>query len=370
MDIRHQGKRLRMRCPGTTRADAQAYETYLRGELAKHGTLDHLEQSGRPATASVPTVGEFVGRFLAEYVDANNGVWERHTKRRILSTVLLPAFRDTPLDRIRSSDVERFKAASVGAGRSAKTINNHLSVLRTMLAMAVEWEIIPALPRIRFMKLPEMRPDFLSDMEVETLLAHANPTMRLMVRCAVDTGVREGELTALQWRDVNLERGTLTIQRAWARKTLKPPKNARPRTVPIPTVLLEDLRASASRCRPTPTDWIFSIDGRPICYATASWRLHSLCTMSGVRRVGWHIFRHTYASRLVSRGIPLKVVQVLLGHQSITMTMRYSHLAPDAGFDAAREALSRPVAGAVTIWSPVHIMTPRPTETPLNRAAS
>lgn len=226
VDIRHQGKRLRMRCPGTTRADAQAYETYLRGELAKHGTLDHLEQSGRPATASVPTVGEFVGRFLAEYVDANNGVWERHTKRRILSTVLLPAFRDTPLDRIRSSDVERFKAASVGAGRSAKTINNHLSVLRTMLAMAVEWEIIPALPRIRFMKLPEMRPDFLSDMEVETLLAHANPTMRLMVRCAVDTGVREGELTALQWRDVNLERGTLTIQRAWARKTLKPPKNA------------------------------------------------------------------------------------------------------------------------------------------------
>lgn len=57
---------------------------------------------------------------------------------------------------------------------------------------------------------------------------------------------------------------------------------------------------------------------------------------AGLRHIGWHALRHTFASHLVMRGAPIKAVQKLLGHSTIEMTMRYSHLTPDARRDAVR----------------------------------
>jgi site-specific recombinase XerD len=56
----------------------------------------------------------------------------------------------------------------------------------------------------------------------------------------------------------------------------------------------------------------------------------------GLRRIGWHVLRHTFASHLVMRGVPLKAIQELLGHASIEMTMRYAHLAPDVAREAVK----------------------------------
>jgi site-specific recombinase XerD len=64
------------------------------------------------------------------------------------------------------------------------------------------------------------------------------------------------------------------------------------------------------------------------------WPLWRACKRAGLRRVGWHVLRHTFASHLMMRGVALMAIQELLGHKDIKMTMRYAHLAPDVTRDA------------------------------------
>ena len=63
---------------------------------------------------------------------------------------------------------------------------------------------------------------------------------------------------------------------------------------------------------------------------------HRAADRAGIRRIGWHVARHSFASHLVMRGVPMRTVQELMGHQTIEMTMRYSHLSPDARRDAVQ----------------------------------
>ncbi len=71
---------------------------------------------------------------------------------------------------------------------------------------------------------------------------------------------------------------------------------------------------------------------------------------AGLRPIGWHTLRHTFASHLVMRGVPPKAVQELLGHASIEVTMRYAHLSPDVKKDAVRALEQRPRGPPGTQW--------------------
>jgi site-specific recombinase XerD len=115
---------------------------------------------------------------------------------------------------------------------------------------------------------------------------------------------------------------------ARAADTLGPPKTGKTRIVPLGRMAREALADQLGSHR---HDVVFcDRDGGIFWEGRSQYGLHRACKRAGLRPLGWHALRHTFASHLVMRGAPLKAVQELLGHADIKMTMRYAHLTPYA----------------------------------------
>ena len=100
---------------------------------------------------------------------------------------------------------------------------------------------------------------------------------------------------------------------------------------------------SHTRIRAIVTKLVFcEPDGAALGHSTMQHALWRAARLAGLRRIGWHTLRHSFASHLVMRGVPLKVVQELMGHATVQMTMRYSHLAPGMKVDAVNLLARRP----------------------------
>lgn len=116
----------------------------------------------------------------------------------------------------------------------------------------------------------------------------------------------------------------IVVRRSNVRGVMGTPKNGKTRYIPLSKdayTVLEERKSESGLvfCRE---------DGRPLSYSIAYHAIDRACNTANIRHIGWHTLRHTFASRLVSEGVPLNVVQELMGHSTITMTMKYAHLAP------------------------------------------
>ncbi|MCP4449333.1 MAG: site-specific integrase [Myxococcales bacterium] len=327
VDYKHpSGRRQRVRkvAPVQTRREAERYEHQLRRELAD-GSYGESE-------VAVPTLEAFAREFLI-YAGANNKPSGVAAKEGALRVHLVPALGRHALHKITEKELEYFKADKLRAGLSPKTINNLLSILRQLLVVATEWGFIANVPRVRWLKVPKPIFDFLDFEEASRLVegASAEPEWQTMIWLALKTGLRLGELRALQWDDVDLVAGRLVVRHSAWKQHLGTPKNGRTREAPLSAQTVKRLRAH----RHLRGDFVFCrMDGAMLTKEQCKWPLWRACKRAGLRRVGWHPLRHTFASHLVMRGVPLKAVQELMGHSTIEMTMRYSHLSPDVRSDA------------------------------------
>jgi integrase len=331
IDVKAAGKdgvsrRVRKVAPLQNRRAAERMEHEVREELLAADGSTETEKD------EVPLFKAFANRFLETYAKTNNKPSEIAAKESILRVHLVPAFGELMLDLIKPGNVEAYKATKLKSGLARKTINNHLTVLRRVLAIAVEWGAIDHVPVIRWLDLPPPEFDFLTFDEANRLIANADEDWRAMIVVAVRAGLRLGELLALRWCDVDLEAGRLVVRRSVARGIIGSPKNGRMREVP-----LSDQASQLLRDQPRWGDLVFcTTKGVMFTRGETKWPLRRALTAAQLRPVGWHCLRHTFASHLVMRGAPLKSVQELLGHSTIEMTMRYAHLSPDARRDAVR----------------------------------
>lgn len=318
IDFRFERTRVRRRSPDNSRRGAEAYEQRLRQKLVCGEAINHPKRA---------LFAEFVKQWFDVYVMTNNKQSEQRAKRYILSRHLVPSFGKTLVSEIDVLSVERYKSRLLRDGLSPKTINNHLTVLRRSLQCAFDWGEIDTVPRIQWLKRPPGRIDYLTDVECLRLISDDHePQWSLMVRTALLTGMRVGELLALDWGDIDMSQRTLTVRRSAFRGVATSPKSNRTRRIPI----TDDLAVALSPHRKK-RGWLFGHDDlRMRSYDAADRALTRICKRAGVRDIGWHILRHTFATQLVERGAAMREIQELLGHTTITMTEKYAHVAPSS----------------------------------------
>jgi integrase len=301
------------------RGEALEMERKLRREL----------ETRADPSAKAPLFSEFAEDFLEKYALTNNKPSEYKSKKDILHLHLVPWFSGLRMDEIGDEDVEAYKGAKIKLGLSAKTVNNHGAVFSRMYRVALEWKRMSFAPQWKPLKLPVQEFDFLTFDEARALVRHAGAWAEMIV-VALNTGMRAGELLGL--RGVDVIAGKLLVRQALVRGKVTTPKSHKPREIPL------NLRATSAigELAPRPEQYVFrNIDGSgPLTYAMIRKPLWRACKHAGLRRIGWHVLRHTFASHLAMLGVPLKTIQELLGHSDIRMTMRYAHLSPVAKVEA------------------------------------
>ncbi|MDD3284207.1 MAG: site-specific integrase [Patescibacteria group bacterium] len=319
--------RYRMPSPENSFAGAKVYESLIRQKLARGEEIVEKVKE-----IKIPLFEEFSYKWHKTYVMNNNKPSEQVGKKYILDKHLIPFFGKLPLNKISVLKIEEFKAKKLEEGLSPKTINNILTILSKCLKTAQEWECVNQVPKMRLLNVPPQKFDFLSNEELSSLLIGANEIIGEMILMVYMTGLRFGELAVLDWSDVDLKNKKIIIRRSITRGLIGSTKSNKIRYIPLAPQLLDMLEARSIK-----TGLVFpNVNGKSYTSNLALNKLHSACQLSGLRKIGWHNLRHTFASHLVQRGISILVVKELLGHSDVKTTMRYSHLGPLATVDAIR----------------------------------
>jgi integrase len=314
-------ERVRRVAPIQNRRAAEHYEHELRQSL-----LDGSFHAPKKEVTEVPTLASFAEAFVETYAETNNKPSEVRAKKKILRVHLVPALGTRKLDTIGVEEIERYKATKLKAGLAPKTINNHLTVLHKLLVVAREWGRLRDVPPVQWMHVPAPEFEFLTFDEADALMAAADSEWRAMVTLGLKAGLRQGELLALRWTDVDLTAGRMLVRRNLCEGHIGTPKGGRGRELPLGDIARTALEAHPRRA----SELVFAApDGKALTSAACKWPLWRACTRAGLRRIGWHALRHTFASHLAMLGAPLKAIQELLGHATIEMTMRYAHLIPE-----------------------------------------
>lgn len=322
VDFQFENKRYRRRSPKNSQKDARDYEAVLRQKLARGESIDR--DAAQPADERFDA---FAARWLQDYVKPNNRSSEQLAKKYILASSLIPFFGRTQIGHIRAHHIERYKVKLIEDGLTNKTIRNRLTVLNKCIRTGYEWLNLPgAPPKINWPRCASFRTDYLSADECAILLSHAGGPIYEMILTALRTGMRQGELKGLQWSSIDWQNRSLAIRHSRDDyiKQLLPPKGNRERHIPLDI----DVYAMLHR-RKGHTGFVFvRSNGQPFNKDVMNDSIRRLCKKAGLRTIGWHTLRHTFASHLAMRGVPMPAIKELMGHTSIVTTMRYAHVAP------------------------------------------
>ena len=270
-----------------------------------------------------PTLGDIAERFLKWYKSVRKPAsYERH---EISSKHIIKFFgSDTPLEEINNGKAEEYKLWRKEQGVSPVTINKELRFLATMINRAVEFEWIPQHKLYRkailIKGVENKRLRYLNrDEEKRLMEAIKCPLLREIVIFALNTGLRKKEILSLKWNSVNFETKCIILEPSET-------KNRKRHVLPLNSKAWQIIKRRFRQ----------RVEGCPYVFHRNGTKINSIRTAfenalkrAGIENFHFHDLRHTFASRLVQKGVDLYVVKELLNHSDITTTQRYAHLRLD-----------------------------------------
>jgi integrase len=273
-------------------------------------------------------------------------------RRQMEKHILPDRIATIKLGKLRAHDIQNFynrKAKVVGAA----TINQFHHVLHGALQSAYKGELIASNPASRTEherpKAAKIKP--LDGEQVKALFAAARgDRLEALFYIAIYGGLRLGEILALRWGDVDMEKGVIRVQHTMSRKgKLTPPKSGKGREVHLAAPALDALKRHRARQAEerlhagsvwVKTGHVFTSATAPGEYlreVTVSRAFKRLLKEASLSNIRFHDLRHTCATLLFSQGAYPKIVQEVLGHSSVAITMdRYTHWIPSMGGQAAK----------------------------------
>ena len=309
-----------------TKAQAERAETQIR--------QDAYEKKYEKVAA--PSFESFVKEEYLPWSKLNKRSWRSDVGH---VDVLIREFGELDLDEITPIQIEKFKRerraskTRRGKDRTPASVNRELEVLSRIFTLAIEQDVVEINPcrKVKKLLIDNVRTRYLSVEEEEKLmlelvgrLAHLRP----IIIVAIDTGLRRRELLSLEKEQVDFNLAVINVKRT---------KSGKGRTVPMTPRVRETLKLL---CEDGDSKYVFpnAETGKAITDVKHSFT--STVSDAGIADFTFHDLRHTFGTRLAASGADVVKIRELMGHASITTTMRYMH-ASDSG---KRDAIARMAA--------------------------
>jgi len=286
-----------------TKADAEVWARQIENEIDRGVFVSRYE-------AERTTLHEALERYIQECIPRLAHVYRETMRARGLQR---RAIASRLLSSIRAKDISDFIRERTSEGMSGNTIRLDINVISRLFNIASSaWgmeSLVNPVGKIQKPKVSKGRERRFEDGEEEKLLAVASfPPFRAVVRFALETAMRRGEIASLDWSHVDLKKRTVFLSET---------KNGTARTVPLSPGALAVLEAMPDR------------EGTVFCLRDHSITKHFIkaCKAAGIENMTFHDLRHEATSRLFERtDLDMMEIKAITGHKSLQMLARYSHL--------------------------------------------
>lgn len=258
---------------------------------------------------------------------------------------LVPAFGELPISEVTSDKVQGYVATKRKAGLSARTVTNHVHVLKRLLNYAVTAGVIESNP-VSAVSAPRQEPEstrvrYLTPEQLQRLIQATPPAWRVLIATACLTGLRKGEQLALRFTDLDFDKHTISVSKTLQRdgSTTSPKTPWSVGVIPMPETLVPLLKERRRKAA-DPDGLVFSRkDGAPLPSSVPNRVLSKALEAAGLPSVTWHeMSRHSWTVAHLQAGTDVATLQRLGRWKTADVLLStYAHVLPASGGDAAQK---------------------------------